>query len=45
MRGVAGTNRGGWKIFEQRDYRPIRHSGAWLASHATIQRYPDFTLQ
>jgi CubicO group peptidase (beta-lactamase class C family) len=34
----------GWNIFEQRGYRRIGHSGAWLGSHATIQRYPDFDL-
>jgi CubicO group peptidase (beta-lactamase class C family) len=34
----------GWNIFEQRGYRRIGHSGAWLGSHATIQRYPDFNL-
>jgi CubicO group peptidase (beta-lactamase class C family) len=34
----------GWNIVEQRGYRRIGHSGAWLGSHATIQRYPDFNL-
>jgi CubicO group peptidase (beta-lactamase class C family) len=34
----------GWNLFEQRGYRRIGHSGAWLGSHATIQRYPDFDL-
>jgi CubicO group peptidase (beta-lactamase class C family) len=34
----------GWNLFEQRGYRRIGHSGAWLGSHATIQRYPDFNL-
>ncbi|HEX6433364.1 MAG TPA: serine hydrolase domain-containing protein [Gemmatimonadales bacterium] len=34
----------GWNILEQRGYRRIGHSGAWLGSHATIQRYPDFDL-
>jgi CubicO group peptidase (beta-lactamase class C family) len=34
----------GWNIFEQRGYRRIGHSGAWLGSHATIQRYPEFDL-
>jgi CubicO group peptidase (beta-lactamase class C family) len=34
----------GWNIVEQRGYRRIGHSGAWLGSHATIQRYPDFDL-
>ncbi len=34
----------GWNIFEQRGYRRIGHSGAWLGYHATIQRYPDFNL-
>jgi CubicO group peptidase (beta-lactamase class C family) len=34
----------GWNLFEQRGYRRIGHSGAWLGCHATIQRYPDFDL-
>ena len=34
----------GWNILEQRGYRRIGHSGAWLGSHATLQRYPDFDL-
>jgi hypothetical protein len=34
----------GWNILEQRGYRRIGHSGAWLGCHATIQRYPDFDL-
>jgi len=34
----------GWNIVEQRGYRRIGHSGAWLGCHATIQRYPDFNL-
>jgi len=34
----------GWNLFEQRGYRRIGHSGAWLGNHATIQRYPDFNL-
>lgn len=34
----------GWNLLEQRGYRRIGHSGAWLGSHATIQRYPDFDL-
>jgi CubicO group peptidase (beta-lactamase class C family) len=34
----------GWNIVEQRGYRRIGHSGAWLGCHATIQRYPDFDL-
>jgi CubicO group peptidase (beta-lactamase class C family) len=34
----------GWNLLEQRGYRRIGHSGAWLGSHATIQRYPDFNL-
>jgi hypothetical protein len=34
----------GWNLVEQRGYRRIGHSGAWLGSHATIQRYPDFDL-
>ena len=34
----------GWNLFEQRGYRRIGHSGAWLGSHATFQRYPDFDL-
>jgi CubicO group peptidase (beta-lactamase class C family) len=34
----------GWNLLEQRGYRRIGHSGAWLGSHATIQRYPDFGL-
>jgi len=34
----------GWNIVEQRGYRRIGHSGAWLGCHATLQRYPDFNL-
>lgn len=34
----------GWNIVEQRGYRRIGHSGAWLGNHATLQRYPDFNL-
>jgi CubicO group peptidase (beta-lactamase class C family) len=34
----------GWNLFEQRGYRRIGHSGAWLGQHATMQRYPDFDL-
>jgi CubicO group peptidase (beta-lactamase class C family) len=34
----------GWNIVEQRGYRRIGHSGSWLGSHATLQRYPDFDL-
>jgi CubicO group peptidase (beta-lactamase class C family) len=34
----------GWNLLEQRGYRRIGHSGAWLGSHATIQRYPEFNL-
>ena len=34
----------GWNLLEQRGYRRIGHSGAWRASHATLQRYPDFDL-
>ena len=34
----------GWNIVEQRGYRRIGHSGAWLGNHATLQRYPDFDL-
>jgi CubicO group peptidase (beta-lactamase class C family) len=34
----------GWNLFEQRGYRRIGHAGAWVGSHATIQRYPDFDL-
>jgi CubicO group peptidase (beta-lactamase class C family) len=34
----------GWNILEQRGYRRIGHSGAWLGCHATIQRYPEFNL-
>jgi CubicO group peptidase (beta-lactamase class C family) len=34
----------GWNLLEQRGYRRIGHSGAWLGSHATVQRYPDFDL-
>jgi CubicO group peptidase (beta-lactamase class C family) len=34
----------GWNILEQRGYRRIGHSGAWLGCHATLQRYPDFDL-
>jgi CubicO group peptidase (beta-lactamase class C family) len=34
----------GWNLVEQRGYRRIGHSGAWLGSHATFQRYPDFNL-
>ncbi|HWN19605.1 MAG TPA: serine hydrolase domain-containing protein, partial [Gemmatimonadales bacterium] len=34
----------GWNLFEQRGYRRIGHSGAWLGQHATLQRYPDFDL-
>jgi len=34
----------GWNLVEQRGYRRIGHSGQWLGSHATLQRYPDFDL-
>jgi CubicO group peptidase (beta-lactamase class C family) len=34
----------GWNLLEQRGYRRIGHSGAWLGAHATFQRYPDFNL-
>lgn len=34
----------GWNIVEQRGYRRVGHSGAWLGCHATLQRYPDFNL-
>ena len=34
----------GWNIVEQRGYRRIGHSGQWLGSHATLQRYPHFDL-
>ncbi|HEX5574362.1 MAG TPA: serine hydrolase domain-containing protein [Gemmatimonadales bacterium] len=34
----------GWNILQQRGYRRIGHSGAWLGCHATLQRYPDFDL-
>jgi D-alanyl-D-alanine carboxypeptidase len=34
----------GWNLLEQRGYRRVGHSGAWLGRHATIQRYPDFDL-
>jgi CubicO group peptidase (beta-lactamase class C family) len=34
----------GWNIAEQRGYRRIGHTGAWLGTHATLQRYPDFDL-
>jgi CubicO group peptidase (beta-lactamase class C family) len=32
----------GWNLTQQRGYRRIGHSGAWLGFQATIQRYPDF---
>ena len=34
----------GWNIVEQRGYRRIGHTGAWLGTHASLQRYPDFNL-
>ena len=34
----------GWNLFEQRGYRRLGHSGAWLGAHATLQHYPDFNL-
>ena len=34
----------GWNIVEQRGYRRIGHTGAWLGTHATLQRYPEFDL-
>jgi CubicO group peptidase (beta-lactamase class C family) len=34
----------GWNLLEQRGYRRIGHSGAWLGCHATLQRYPEFDL-
>ena len=34
----------GWNITQQRGYRRIGHSGAWLGFQATIQRYPDFDI-
>ena len=34
----------GWNLTQQRGYRRIGHSGAWLGFQATIQRYPDFDI-
>jgi CubicO group peptidase (beta-lactamase class C family) len=34
----------GWNLTQQRGYRRIGHSGAWLGFQATIQRYPDFDM-
>jgi CubicO group peptidase (beta-lactamase class C family) len=34
----------GWNLTQQRGYRRIGHSGAWLGFQATVQRYPEFDL-
>ena len=34
----------GWNLTQQRGYRRIGHSGAWLGFQATIQRYPEFDI-
>jgi CubicO group peptidase (beta-lactamase class C family) len=34
----------GWNLLEQRGYRRIGHSGAWLGCHATLQHYPDYGM-
>jgi CubicO group peptidase (beta-lactamase class C family) len=34
----------GWNLTQQRGYRRIGHSGAWLGFQASIQRYPDFDI-